>query len=84
MKVTTTKVKKTIGLLWKLLKTLPRPVLMTMYKAFNRPHLDYGDIIYDEACNKAFQQKLESIQYNICLALSEAIRRTLAENLYMN
>ena len=55
-----------------------------MYKAFKRPHLDYGDIIYDEACNKAFQQKLESIQYNICLALSEAIRRTLAENLYMN
>ena len=57
---------------------------MTIYKAFKRPHLDYGDIIYDEACNKAFQQKLEPIQYNICLALSEAIRRTLAENLYMN
>ena len=34
---------------------------MTMYKAFVRPHLDYGDIIYDEAYNKTFDQKLESI-----------------------
>ena len=34
-------------MLWKLQKTLPRPVLMTKYKAFVRPHLDYGDIIYD-------------------------------------
>ena len=40
---------KTIRLLRKLQKTLPRPVLMTMYKAFVRPPLDYGDIIYDEA-----------------------------------
>ena len=42
-------------------KLLPRAVLMTMYKAFVRPHLDYGDIIYDEAYNKTFDQKLESI-----------------------
>ena len=55
-------------------KPLPRAVLMTMYKAFVRPHLDYGDIIHDEAYNKTFDQKLESIQYNACLALSAAIR----------
>ena len=36
---------------------------MTMYKDFVRPHLDYGDIIYDEAYNETFHQKLESIQY---------------------
>ena len=35
---------------------------MTVYKTFLRPHLDYGDIIYDEAYNKTFHQKLESIQ----------------------
>ena len=46
---------------------------MTIYKAFVRPHLDYGDVIYDKACNEAFHQKLESIQYNACLALSGAI-----------
>ena len=55
-KVITTKVNKTIVLLRRLLKTLPRPVLMTMYKAFVRPHLDYGDIIYGEAYNETFHQ----------------------------
>ena len=72
LKVITTKVNKTIGLLHKLQKTLPRPVLMTMYKAFVRPHLDYGDIIYNEAYNETFQQKLESIQYNACLTTMPA------------
>ena len=45
-----------------------------MCQALVRPHLDYGDIIYDEACNKTFHQKLESIQHNACLVLSGAIR----------
>ena len=63
-------------------KPLPRAVLMTMYKAFVRPHLDYGDIIHDEAYNKTFDQKLESIQYNACLALLGAIWGSSREKLY--
>ena len=55
---------------------------MTMYKAFVRPHLDYGDIIYDEAYNKTFDQKLESIQYNACLALLGAIRGSSRDKNY--
>ena len=74
LKVITTKVNKTTGLLQKLQKHLSRPVLMTMYKAFVRPHLGYGDINYDEVYNETFHQKLESIQYNACLALSGAFR----------
>ena len=42
-------------------KTLPRSVLLTMYKAFVRPHADYGDIVYDKAYNETFHQKLYSI-----------------------
>ena len=53
-----------------------------MHKALVRPHLDYGDMIYDEAYNKRFHEKLESIQYNACLALSGAIRRSSREKLY--
>ena len=68
LKVITTKANKTIGLLSKLQKILPRPVLMTIYKAFVRPHLDCGDVIYDEVYNQTFHQKLA------CLALSGAIR----------
>ena len=58
------KISKTIGLLRKLQNLLPRAALITIYKAFIRPHLDYGDILYDQACNMSFHQKLESIQYN--------------------
>ena len=43
------KVNKTIGLLRKLQNTLPRPSLLTIYKSFIRPHLDYGNVMYDQA-----------------------------------
>ena len=82
LKVITTKVNKTIGLLRKLQKTFPRPVLMTMYKAFVRPHLYYGAIIHKKAYNETSHQKLESVQHNVCLALSEAIRGLSREKLY--
>ena len=55
---------------------------MIIYKAFARPHLDYGDVIYDEACNKTFHRKPVSIQYHACLALSGAIRTLSREKLY--
>ena len=48
------KISKTIGLLRKLQKILTRPPLLTTYKSFIRPHLDYGDIIYDKAYNSSF------------------------------
>ena len=43
------KVNKTIDIICKLQKVLPQSALLTMCKLFIRPHLDYGDIIYDEA-----------------------------------
>ena len=45
LKVITTKVNKTIGLLPKLQHFLPRSVLMIIYKAFVRLHLDCGNAI---------------------------------------
>ena len=66
----------------KLRTILPRPNLLTIYKAFIRPHLDYGDSIYDQAYNDSFHQKLESIQYNAALAITGAIRGTSTEKLY--
>ena len=58
------KTNKTVGLLRKLQNTLPRHALITIYKAFVRPHLDYGDFLYDQAYNALFHQKLEKIQYS--------------------
>ena len=67
------KTNKTIGLLCKLQNTLPRQALITIYKAFVRPHLDYGDILYDQAYNASFHQKLEKIQYYTCKEITGAI-----------
>ena len=82
MKVITVKVNKAIGLLQKLQETLLRLVLITMCKALVRTHLDYGDMIYDEAYNETSHQKFESIQYNGCLSLTGAIRGSSREKLY--
>ena len=75
------KISKTIGLLLKLQTFLTRAALITIYKASIRPHLDYGDILYDQAY-MYFHQKLKSIQYNACLAITGAIRGTSTEKLY--
>ena len=76
------KTSKSIGLIRKLRNFLPRPSLLQIYKSFVRPHLDYGDIIYDKAFIECFQKKLESIQYNAALAITGAIRGTSREKIY--
>ena len=76
------KVNKAIGLLRKLQNLLSRSTLITIYKAFVRPHLDYGDILFDQTYNSSFHEKLESIQYNACLALTGAIRGSSKEKIY--
>ena len=54
------KVNKTIDLLRKFQQVLPRPFFITIYKAFIRPHLDYGDVIFDQSFNNFFHQRLKS------------------------
>ena len=76
------KINKIIGLIRKLQNLLPRTAQITLYKAFVRPHLDYGDIIYDQAHNAPFHQKLESLQYTACLAITGAIRGSSREKIY--
>ena len=76
------KVNKTIGLLRKLHNILPRSALLTICKSLIRPHLDYGDIIYDQAYDALFHQKLELLQHNACLAITGAIRETSKGKVY--
>ena len=56
--------------------------MITIYKTFVRSHLDYGDILYDQAYDASFHQKLEKIQYNACIAITEAILGTSKEKIY--
>ena len=78
------KVNKTIGIIRKLQNVLQRSALLTIYKSFIRPHLDYGDIIYDKAFNESFQAKLESLQYNATLAITGAIKESFTEKTMRN
>ena len=75
------KVDETIGLLRKLQNVLPREPLLTIYKSFVRPHLDHGDVIYDQHYNNSFHQKPESMQYNAALAITGATRGSSREKL---
>ena len=75
------KISKPIGLIRNFQPILPRFSLLTIYKTFVRPRLEYGDIIYDQIYNALFYRKLESIQYSACLAKTGIIRATSHENL---
>ena len=68
------KVKKTIDLLCKFQQILRRQSLITIYKSFIPPHLDYGGIVYDQVFNESFHRKLESIQYNAAIVITGEIR----------
>ena len=52
------KIGNTTGLLRKLQKILTRTPLLTIYKSFIRPHLDYGDTKHDKTYNSSFHQNL--------------------------
>ena len=76
------KFNKGIGIVKNLQNVLRRQALLSIYKLFVRPHLDYGDIIYDQPNNESFRQKLESYQCNAALAITGAIRGTSETKIY--
>ena len=76
------KIKKTIGLLRKFQQILLRQSLITIYKSFIWPHLDYGDIVYDRAFNESFHKNLESIQYNAAIAITGVIGGKSSEKVF--
>ena len=53
--------------------------LLAVYKSFVRPHLDYGDIIYNQPNNSRLSNKIEAVQYNAQLAITGAIRNVKRE-----
>ena len=57
------KYNKMIGLIKRLSANLLLNALLTMYKSFIKPHLNYGDILYDKPSNKNFQNRMQKVQY---------------------
>ena len=70
------KANKGIGIIKRLSHILPRKSLLTIYKSFIRPHLDYCDVIYDQPNNESFSTKIERTQHNASLAITGGIRGT--------
>ena len=71
-----------IGILKMLQSKLPRNALLTIYKSFIGPHLDYGDIVCDQPTNYSFCKNLENVHYNAALAITGAIKGTSQVKLY--
>ena len=76
------KANKGIGRIRKLVQVLPKQSLITIYKSFIRPHLDYSDIIYDQPSNESFCNLIERVQYNSALAITSAIKGTSQLKIY--
>ena len=70
-------------------------VLEVIYKLYVRPHIEYGDMIYDVSVpdkvsifnienNNATSKKVESIQYEAARIVSGAWKTTSINKLYTN
>ena len=82
IKEKTAKAKKGIGIIHFKPHLLPRESLITIYKSFVRPHIDYSDIIYDQLNNEHFSNMLEIVQYNAAVAITGAIKGTSQQKIY--
>ena len=76
------KVNEGIGFIRKLRSILLRNALLTIYKAFIRPNIDYCDFIYDQPPNESFCNNLDELQYNAALAITGAIKGTSKLKIY--
>ena len=61
---------------------LSRKSLLTIYKSFVRPNLDYADIIYEKLFNESFKRKIELVQYKAALVITGAIKGTSRDRFY--
>ena len=71
-----------IGLIRRLSVKVPRKALVTICKSFIRPHLDYGDILYDKPENENFQNKLKKAQYRASLAIQVQYKKHQGKKIY--
>ena len=68
----------------KLSPSFSRQSLLTNYKSFVRPILDYGDITYDKSHKDSFIEKIERVQFSACLVITGAYKGTSREYLYQD
>ena len=63
---TIAQINKGVAVIKKFRYSLPRKSLITIYKAFLRLLIDYGDIIYDQPQNESFCEKTRICTVKSC------------------
>ena len=61
---------------------ISKTCLLTISKAFVKPHLDYADKTYDKPDNDSFKDRVEKVQNNATLAITGAISGTSRQRIY--
>ena len=67
------KAMKVISIIRKLSKALPQYSFITISKSSLRPHLDYGDIIYDDPYKKKLKEFNIMLLFQLQKNLSEQV-----------
>ena len=66
----------------KLSLILSRKSLLTIYKSFVSPNIDYADIIYDKPLNESVQRKTEMVHYSAALIITGAFKGISRDKIY--
>ena len=69
IETTSTKSRRSAGLLCALRKKVPKDILLRLYKTITRPGLEYADVVW-AGLTKRDETKLESIQYQTARLIS--------------
>ena len=56
--------------------------LLTLYKSFTIPHLDYGEAIYDQPLKNPLLKKTESVRCSVVLTSTGTIKDTSRKKLH--
>ena len=75
---------KIIVIMKRLSLILSRKILLTMYKCFVRPNLDYAHIISGKPFNESFKSKIGMVQYKAALLITDTIMGTSRDRLYQD
>ena len=70
-----------IGIIETLSVNISSDALLSIYKSFIRPDLDFENIIYVKP-NKSLKNKIEISQYKACIAITGVIQGKSFEDVY--
>ena len=56
--------------------------MLTLYKSFVRPNLDYTHIVYEKPINESFKRKIEMVHYKAAIIIAAVIKGDPCSKLY--